>query len=198
MININFDHNNGSMLASIGATKEDFDNAISKVLYFTMSRPFVVKDLYGVDILLDDDDSMVPKSLMAKSSVLENSLQKAANEHEQLLILMLFEKQYDVAREMLALYTGYRRMDDIKQMLADREELPLELMLKMEIFKHKMKHISELDEMFEYISASSGNYDIFKSLVPSESPVNYLLGKLKGILKLIDSKSGDDYDIDDE
>ncbi len=186
------------MLASIGATKEDFDNAISKVLYFTMSRPFVVKDLYGVDILLDDDDSMVPKSLMAKSSVLENSLQKAANEHEQLLILMLFEKQYDVAREMLALYTGYRRMDDIKQMLADREELPLELMLKMEIFKHKMKHISELDEMFEYISASSGNYDIFKSLVPSESPVNYLLGKLKGILKLIDSKSGDDYDIDDE
>ncbi len=111
---------------------------------------------------------------------------------------MLFEKQYETAKEILAVHTGYKRMDEIKQLLIDKDDLPLELMLKMEIFKHKMKHISELDEMFEYISASSGNYDIFKSLVPSESPVNYLLGKLKGILKLIDSKSGDDYDIDDE
>lgn len=186
------------MLASMGATQEDFDNAISKVLYFTMSRPFVVKDLYGVDILLDDDDSMVPKSLMSKSHVLDSALQKAVTEPEQLLTLLLFEKQYETAKEILAVHTGYKRMDEIKQLLIDKDDLPLELMLKMEIFKHKMKHISELDEMFEYISASSGNYDIFKSLIPSDTPVEYLLGKLKGILKLIDPKHGDDHDIDDE
>jgi hypothetical protein len=190
MLNITFNHDVVSLIDSISADDDALDKARSIIHFHALSQPYIIKDLYGIDLTteaIDDDDPLwnsIPPDLRTKSSVLEKCFRTCTTDEEQFIMLFLFESQRKTAIEIFRAYETYSRVDEIIKKIADEQGSELNSMqqIKVLLLKEKLKHLKELDEFFKFVKASSGSYDIFKALVPDNNPVQYLLGKLSVIM----------------
>lgn len=192
MINIQFNHHKGGLMRSFNATDEVVETAKSKIFFHTISRPFLVKDLYGVDPLQDDDESLkdVPIELRTVSGVLEKCLASAVDEVEQLAMLIMFHDQAKTAQDMVAMYLAYKKFSHVEQLIRERfPDNDVKAQIAMLMFQQKVNKMAELEELFQYVQAANGSYDIFASIIPDgKNPIEFLVDRLHDIIKSIDNE----------
>lgn len=198
MLNITFDHSRDNVMQAVLSDNTALDKAKSLVLFHTICQPYVIQDQYGFDIVKEEThendlfELTVPAQARTQSGVLEACLKYCTTDQEQLALLLVFTDQRKTALDIHKAYESFSRIDEIAAEIAKKlgGQLSGSQQLKLELLKSKLQHISELDELFEFIKASNGSYDIFKSLVPDGEPIKYLLSKLHNIL----NSFGDDDD----
>lgn len=194
MLNITFDHKSNELTSAFFADEAVLDKVRSLILYHSLSQPYLIKDLYGYDLAREDlgkeSDFIkeVPADIRTESAVLEKCLKSCTSDIEQITTILLFKEQRSTAIEIYKAYETYQHLDDLNQMIADvlGDELSEEQQAKMVMLKEVLQHMNELEDLFEYVKASSGSYDIFKSLVPDNNPVQFLLSKLQSIIKRLE------------
>ena len=198
MINIQFDHSQDNLMQSMGITKDDFDAAKAKVLFHTISRPYIVEDLYGISPLDEDAvEANVPAELRTGSGVLEKCLSTALTETEKLAMLIMFHDQHKTAREMMAMYLAYSDFDSVEKVIKEKFGNSMKAIIALAVFKDRLKHMQQLKEIFECVRAANGSFDIFKSIIPDGmDPIEFLVIRLQNILEHIkntpDSEEDDD------
>lgn len=201
MINITFDHSKNNLMDSIGVDKQAFDTAKAKIFFHTISRPYIVEELYGIKPLGEDHKmDIVPAELCTSSGILERCLQSAASQAEQLAMFFMFREQNETANQMMSMYLAYKDFDVVRDMLEEKFGNGIKSMIALAIFKERVDHMEQLREVFEYVKAANGSFDIFKSLIPdSEDPIDFLTHKLQKIIEKIDNeKAKNDHLLDEE
>lgn len=200
MIDIQFNHSAGNLMHSMGITKQDFDLAKTKVLFYSLSRPFMVQDLYGINPLDEDEvRHNVPIELRTGSGVLERCLQNAITETEKLAMLIMFHEQHKTANEMMSMYLAYSDFGKVEEMIKAKFGTGMKSIIALSIFKSRVNHMSELKEIFECVKAANGSFDIFKSIIPDgQDAIEFLTTKLQGILANIEKEKESDGNIDED
>lgn len=183
MLNLTFDHNQPNLLKAVGITQEAHQAAAAKIMFHTIGAPFLVESHYGVNLL--DEDPMnkgVPASYVSTSGVLERCLRDAHSVEEQVDMLLGFERQHKVGTDLMSLYITTKRRNHITQILKDTFSEIEGVEEKIAEFMEKSQELKALDEVFEYVRAADGSFEIFASLIPDGiNPVQFLLEKLKSI-----------------
>lgn len=200
MLNINFDHKSNDLIAAFSADKNVLDKVRSLILYHSLSQPYLIKDLYGYDLARQDVDNdpsfheSVPVEIRMVSAVLEKCFMSCTSDIEQFTTLLLFKEQRSTAIEIYKAYETYQHIDQINDAILktlENHEVSIEQQMSLLTLRETIKNMSELEDLFEYVRASSGSYDIFKSLVPNNNPVQFLLSKLQNIIMRYEEEDDD-------
>lgn len=189
MFNIQFDHSKGNLMQSMGITEDDFKTAKARILFHTISRPFIVEDLYDIHALDEDEiEDVVPAELRTGSGVLEKCINTAVSDTEKLAIVFMFHDQHKSASEMMAMYLAYTDTDKVEELIHAKFGTGIKAILAMAVFKERVSHMKELKEIFEYVKAANGSFDIFKSLIPDgQYAIDFLTDGLERILEKLNA-----------